>query len=414
VIVVLRLYPLALRGLMHGSTRTKGAPAFLGLARASRSALTPALPAFALVLALTVAAFAGMVRDAVTNGEVAASWQSNGADAVVTPAPNLIITPTAGREIANVPGVTHATGIFNEFWSTPSGAQLTVLAVEPASYAALVASSQGYPQVQAGLLAVPAQAGAAQPVLASPQALADLGHGVVSLSTYQAQEAPIPVRVAGVLSSTPALPGGGAFVIIPVAAIRSTATPPVPTPVTQMLLNGASIDHARLSAVVGHLLFGGAVSYRSDVLSGLTGGPLQHGAFTLFSLAVVVAAALGLAVMLLELALGASERDSTLARLAVMGLGERQRAWVVALEVLPAVIAAGLAGWACAVTLPRVLAPDINLSVFTGTSIPVPLAANVASIAVPILGLALVAVVSLGIEIRWGRRRGAASLRVGE
>jgi len=188
----------------------------------------------------------------------------------------------------------------------------------------------------------------------------------------------------------------------------------VPTPVTEMLLTGASIDHARLSAVVGHLLFGGTVSYRSDVLSGLTGGPLQRGAFTLFTLAVGVAAALGLAVMLLELALGASERDATLARLATMGLGEGQRAWVVALEVLPAVVAAGLAAWACAVALPRTLAPDINLSVFTGSSASVPLAANVASVAVPLFGLALVAVVSLGIEIRWGRRRGAASLRVGE
>ena len=87
VIIVLRLYPLVLGGLLRVSTRTAGAPAFLGLARASRTALTPALPAFALVLALTVAAFAGMVADAVTNGEVAASWQTAGADATVTPAP---------------------------------------------------------------------------------------------------------------------------------------------------------------------------------------------------------------------------------------------------------------------------------------------------------------------------------------
>ena len=84
VIVVLRLYPLVLRGLLRASARSSRAPAFLGLARASRTALTPALPAFALVLALTVAAFAGMVRDAVINGEVAASWQTAGADATVT------------------------------------------------------------------------------------------------------------------------------------------------------------------------------------------------------------------------------------------------------------------------------------------------------------------------------------------
>jgi hypothetical protein len=45
---------------------------------------------------------------------------------------------------------------------------------------------------------------------------------------------------------------------------------------------------------------------------------LQHGAFTLFSLALVLAAILGLAVMLLELALGAAEREATLARLAAI------------------------------------------------------------------------------------------------
>jgi putative ABC transport system permease protein len=414
VIIVLRLYPLVLGGLLRLSARASRAPAFLGLARASRTALTPALPAFALVLALTVAAFAGMVRDAVTNGEVAASWQTVGADATVTPAPNLIIPANVAREIAAVPGVAHATSVWNALWETPSGAQLNVLAVDPASYAALVASAQGFPPMDAGALAVPSRAGAPQPVLASPAAVADLGDGVVSLTTNQAVVAPVPVQVAGVLSRTPALPTGGAWVILPVAAIKSTASPPAPTPTNLMLLNGGSIDQAELAKTVQHTLFDGTVTLRSAALATLTGGPLQHGAFTLFTLAVGVAAALGLAVMLLELALGASERDSTLARLATMGLGEGQRAWVVALEVLPAVIAAGLAGWACAVILPRVLAPDINLSVFTGFSGSVPLAANVASIAVPLFGLALVAVVSLGIEIRWGRRRGAASLRVGE
>jgi hypothetical protein len=70
VIVVLRLYPLVLRGLLRAAARSSRAPAFLGLARASRTAaLTPAVPVLALVLALTVAAFAGMVRHAVINGE---------------------------------------------------------------------------------------------------------------------------------------------------------------------------------------------------------------------------------------------------------------------------------------------------------------------------------------------------------
>jgi hypothetical protein len=117
--------------------------------------------------------------------------------------------------------------------------------------------------------------------------------------------------------------------------------------------------------------------------------------------------------MLLELALGAPERGATLARLATMGLGEGQQAWLVALEALPAVIAAAVAAWACALALPPLLAPDIDLSVFTGSSVTVKLAADVASFAVPLVGLAVLAAVALGIEIRSGRGRGAASLRIG-
>ena len=162
VIVVLRLYPLALRGLLRASARSSRAPAFLGLARASRTGLTPALPALALVLALTVAAFAGMVRGAVIDGEVAASWHTAGADATVTSsstAHSLTISPAAARAVAAVPGVTHAAEVMNESWATRAGSQVRVLAVDPASYAELVARTSGFPQVRAGLLATPGKSG---------------------------------------------------------------------------------------------------------------------------------------------------------------------------------------------------------------------------------------------------------------
>ena len=422
VIVVLRLYPLVLRGLLRASARSSRAPAFLGLARASRTAaLTPVLPALALVLALTVAAFAGMVRDAVINGEVAASWNTAGADATVTSsytAQSFTISPAAARAVAAVPGVTHAAEVVHEFWTTPAGSQVNVLAVDPASYAELVARTPGFPPVPAGLLATPGTAGAPVPVLVSPQAAALLGAPgqgsvPVTLSTRQAPLQPVRVRVAGVIASTPALPAGGAFVVMPLAAIKSAITPTQPVPVNEMLLAGGSINRARLTAVLRDALPDGVAAFRSDVLSALTSGPLQRGAFTLFTLAVVVAAILGLAVMFLELALGSAEREATLARLATMGLGEGQRAWVVALEVLPAVIAAAVAAWACTRALPRVLAPDLDLSVFTRSSVAVKLAADAASLAVPLAGLAVLTALALGIEIRSGRRRGATSLRIG-
>ncbi len=422
VIVIFRLYPLALRTLLRAAARTSGAPAFLGLARAARTALTPALPAFALVLALTVAAFGGMVRDAVNSGEVAASWRTVGADATVTPspvAPGFTIPAATARAIAGVPGVTRAARVYQATWSSPSGAQVTGLAVDPADYAAFVTTTEGYPAVPAGLLATPARPGAPQPVLASPSAAAALGTGTVTLST-QDPVRPVSVRVAGTLSSTPALPNAPtptaspAFIVMPLAAMKSSATPPTPVQVNEMLLAGSGIDRARLTALAGKHLVGGNISFRADVLAGLRGAPLQHGAVTVITLSVVAAAVLGLAIMLLELALGAAEREATLARLATMGLGEGQRAWVVALELLPAVIAAAVAAWACALVLPPVVRPVIDLSVFTGSAAAVPLVPDVTAVALPLAGLLVLAAVSLGIEIWAGRRGAASALRVGE
>jgi putative ABC transport system permease protein len=217
------------------------------------------------------------------------------------------------------------------------------------------------------------------------------------------------------------------FVIIPFAALHSTATPPVPASVTEVLLTGPGIDRARLAAVMkDDLPPGGGAIFRSDVLAGLAGAPLQHGAFTLLTISVGLAAILGIAVMFLELALGAADREATLARLATMGLGERQRARVVAVEVLPAVLAAALAAWACALVLPRVVGPAIDLSVFTSSPVSVPLAPgasfsataplvpDVASVALPLAGLIVLAGIGLAIEIRLGRRRRVtAALRVG-
>ncbi|MGH3282146.1 MAG: hypothetical protein ACRDNW_23840, partial [Trebonia sp.] len=255
-----------------------------------------------------------------------------------------------------------------------------------------------------------------------------LGTGPVSISTQAAALQPVTVKVAGTVSATPGWPAGGAFVVMPLAALKSTVTPPVPPPVTELQLMGPHINHARLeNALQKDLPIGWTSIHRSDVLSGLTDAPLQHGAFLLVTLSVGLAVVLGLAVMFLEFALGTAEREATLARLATMGLGKWQRARIVALEVLPAVIAAAAAVWACALVLPRLVAPVVNLTVFSNVVIPVPLAPDVsdftgpvplapdaASVALPLAGLIVIAAIALGFEIWLGGRRGTTSaLRVG-
>jgi len=140
VLIVLRLYPLAVRGLLGLSSRRAGATGFVALAGAARSSLTGVLPAFALVLALSLATFAGMVSQAITRGEVAASWQATGADVAIT-ATSSPVTPAAESAIAAVRGVQHLSATWNTSWATPSDQPVALVAVDPASYAALVAST---------------------------------------------------------------------------------------------------------------------------------------------------------------------------------------------------------------------------------------------------------------------------------
>ena len=403
VIVVLRVYPLVLRGLLRGAARGRGATGFLALARAARAALTPALPAFALVLAITVAAFAGMIRDAVTRGEVNASWQAAGADVTVSKAGPIGAIPAAAqRAFAAVPGVRHTAVVSEWLLTAPDRVRVTAMAVDPASYAALVASSRTWPAVDPGLLT-------GDGVLVSARALADFGGKKTVTLTNDNGGAPVRVRVAGTLSGTPALAAGGAFVLMPESLV---AHEPFVVP-NVMLLNGPGIGTARLTALVNKMVPMATTVVRSELLGTLTSAPVQRGAFLLFALALACAAGLGLAVMLLQLALGSAAREATLARLATMGLAGGQRARLVLLEELPAIIAAAVAAVAAALVLPWIVAPATNLSVFTGSSAGVPLVPDVSSLAQPIAGLIVVTAVTLTIEI-WARRGVVATLRGGE
>ena len=360
-----------------------------------------------LVLALTVAAFTGMVRGAVLGAETAASWRATGADVVLSTPDGLGLGPAATRAAASVPGVRQAATAQVVPLTLAGGQVVTAVITDPASYAALTAAAPGFSPVRLALLTQPGRPGAV-PALASGQAAADLGGP--SGSTVEAQQGlpTLRVRVAGELGSTPAVPGGGAFIVLPQSALTGASAPP---PVNLMLLTGPSIDPARLQAAVRAAFPGGGtplVSTRAEALRELTAAPLQQGTFTLFSLAVGYAAALAAAVMLLGLALGAAERELITARLATMGLAEGQRVRLVALEVIPPLAAAAVAAAGCAVALPRLVSPAIDLSVFTHSAGPAPLRPDFALFALALAALLVLAMAALAFEVRSRRGRGVA------
>jgi putative ABC transport system permease protein len=390
------------------SARGTGATGFVALSRAARSTLTGALPAFALVLTLSLATFAGMVSQGITRGEITASWHVTGADVMITPAPGNAIGPDAVKAIGAVRGVRHATEVWNTNWFTGFGQPISVSAVDPASYAAVVAGTP-FPSFPAGRIgpAAPTRAlpfGAVVPVLASPSAAVILGSRPIQLDTLSAVE-PLMVRVVGTVSETPAQPQGGAFVIMPLVGLPGPAGAPVPN---MLLATGSAIDHARLTAVADRVLPGSAITFRTGVLNTLASSPLQHGAELLITLTIAAAAALGLFVVILALALGSAERGITLARLTVMG-HERAAGLVIA-EAMPAVLTAIAAGVACAIALPLVIGSAIDLSAFTDTSIPVQLEPDALALGLPAVIIGVLALVALAAEARSLRRRDVSGL----
>jgi putative ABC transport system permease protein len=407
VLVMLRLYPLAVRALLAACARGAGATGFVALSQAARSSLTGVLPAFALVLALSLATFAGMVTDGIARGEVAASWQATGADVLINAGPDSpVVSSAAVKAIAAVRGVRQATAVWNTTWVTPGGQQVTVAAVDPASYAAVVTGTPfpAFPTGKIGAAGGTLAPGATVPVLASPSAAAILGSAPAELTSLYPM-GPVKVRVAGTLSGTPAQPGGGTFVVMPLETLPGPSGQPAPN---MILVTGTSIDDRQLTAVASRVLPGNATTFRTAVLASLASSPLQHGATLIVVLTIAAAAAFGLFIVILGLALGSAERELTMARLTVMG---HQRPTELALaETMPAVLAAVIAGAVCAVALPHLIGSSIDLSAFTGTSAPVEFAPDALALGLPAAAIVVLAIAALVAPARTRRRRSVTGM----
>jgi putative ABC transport system permease protein len=411
-IAALRCYPLVARWLLRAAGVARGAAAYIGLARAARSSLIAILPVFALVLVLATISFGGLVRAAITRGEVAASWQQVGADAVIdTVNSSLPVTSAAQRVLAAVPGVQHVAAITLTAGSRADGTQVAIAAVAPRQYGALVAATPG-PRFPAAALARHAgPADGAAPAVATPAAAAALGHGTAALVVGSAGYI-VRFRVVAAAPADPALASraGPALIVVPNWVMQVGAQSP-----NLMLITGPRLDQGRLRAVAARLVPGGSVTFRSAALAGLTTAPLPHGAYVAYAAGAAVAAGFGIAVLLVWLLLSAGSRDAALARLAAMGLSARQGGWLMLAETLPEIVVAIAAGTGCAWALASLVGPDLSLAAFTGSGAGVPVRVEPADMALSAAGLLSVAAATLACQaIVTSRRSVARAIRIEE
>jgi putative ABC transport system permease protein len=402
-VVMLRLYPLLVRGTLRLRGQRASAATFLGLARAARASASAALPAFALVLALALVSFAGMVRGAVQRGEVAASWQEAGADAVITEPGT--ISAALQRAVAAVPGVQHLAVADVGTATATGGRQFYVLAVDPNQYAALLAGAP-LPQPPPAFTAAAAATAGAVPALVAPGLAAQFGHSPVGVLIGGRT---VRARVVGQAASMSALSDlSDDYLVLPRRALGNATPPP-----TTLLVTGPDLSRVALAAAVARYGRGSAVLLRSRLVAALGRAPLQRGAYLALALGAVAAACCGLLVLLLSLMLSASARRLALARMSTMGLSSGQSRALSLVELLPQLLAVLAGGLGSAAALVPLIGPALNLGVF-GAAGGVAVRVEPEWLVVAGVGLIVLALLTLLGQTMLTDRTAARSLRMGE
>lgn len=166
-LVLVRLYPLPLRGLARPARRLRGVVGTLSLARAGRTSGSAVLPLLALVTALTTAAFGGSVLTGVADTRDRSALLAVGADARVEGVREL--PPELAGKVRRAPGVEDVTVVGVAYFAQPTdgGPTVPVAVVDPAGYAAL-ARHTDIGAFDPGLIEAAGDA-ATVPALASPR-----------------------------------------------------------------------------------------------------------------------------------------------------------------------------------------------------------------------------------------------------
>ncbi len=417
-LVVLRLYPIPVALVARVAARGRGLVAALGLGRAARRPETARLPILAVLLAAGMASFAGVITASMAQAQDVASWRQLGADVRVTATAGASL---AGLSLESLAGV-RAAATASVTTSVPfsmigtGGGSVRMIGVDAAGFMDVTRGTPAATTFPSGFAGSTADGSQEHPIPAIttyqiPGSRNQFAVGASFTLAFNAQG--VSFRVVAVRDEIPGLVSGGGWVVVPstALAVRFADHPPVPT---VAFIRGPGAAPAVTGAVRAHDP-NAEVETRADALGQLSRTPLAGAVTNGFGLAAILAAAFAALAVILGLALSSSERARDTARLRTMGLAPRQILGLAAVEQLPPVLVALAAGGAFGIGLAWLVLPGVDLSVFTGGDVAVPLVVDPGRTAV-LLG-AVLATVLVGVAIAAvadRRQQLGRALRVGD
>ncbi|WP_433170996.1 FtsX-like permease family protein [Actinoallomurus sp. CA-150999] len=407
-LLALRTCSALLRLICRALARGRSAVGFIGFAQASRQRATAMLPVVLLVLTFAVIGFTATVEASLGRAQRLATWQSVGGDARVD---TQVMDAATIDRVRRSPGVRTAVPA-----EVIDGAHLFSREYTVGDVTLVAVDLGAYRQAMAGTsLRIPApraEAGAF-PVLFSPAAAAGAKGGGLSLTTDAGLR--LELRDAGVISRFPGQAADARFVVVPYAPVFKSTAGQVPG---SLFIRGDHLDVAALRRAaqardLGQFGAGGVTTYRNEH-DAITGGRLGHMMTAGFRACGLFAAGYGLLALLLLLLSEVRRRGSVVSYLRALGLSRREARRLALVEVVPALVAAAVAGWALGAVLPSVVGPALDLRAYTGG---LPIAhylPDLSSVAVLGGGLVIMPVMTVLSDIAAGARgRPAETLRIG-
>ncbi|MBM0234159.1 hypothetical protein JNW91_21315 [Micromonospora sp. STR1_7] len=381
-VLALRAYPWPLLLVSRLAARTRGSVAFLGTARAGRSAV--AAPLVVVVLAIGTAAFCAVVAAGVDASRDRAAERIVPADAVIR---GERFAPDTLDALGRMPGVRAVARVLNEpdqrlatdeLGTDAQVGQVAVLLIDGPGLTTVGRKSDVDLPVP-GVLRSAQPAPGPLPAIVSPAVAADLARAGLDRSAFvSVQGERYEFRVAGTKDEFPLLPTNASrFVILPWQALPPRTTSPVPTSLlvagnrlnTEALRKAGDEGQKRYQTegtVTGRERPIGATvdtraGVRRDLGNGGANGVLAFG----FVAGATGGTVLGLLAIAFTVLAGARARGQVLSRLRTLGLSRRQWRGLLLVELAPLVGVSVLTGALVGAVLPLLLNPVLGLSAFT-------------------------------------------------
>jgi putative ABC transport system permease protein len=402
-IVAIRLYRpvMAVAGWL--ADRRRDLVPVLGVRTVARGAAS-SLPVLVLLLAVAFACFMSVVLASVDRAQRTASWVAAGADVRLETAGSRTELPPPA-DVAAIPGVSAtAVGYVDHAARAPSGTDvrtITLLAVDAAAYAGLVAGSPVEPRWPQPFLEPPAD-GPVPAILGSRLTGGELALGRADTFQITAAGRPVEMQVAEVRSELNGLVTDSSFVVVPYSWLEHAvgreiaptlmwigALPEAAAPLSE--LSGPGDDTVRLTS-------------RYEQYAALRDEPLVGAVGAGFALVLAVSLAYAVLTIMGAVFLSAGRRTRDVAILRTLGLNARQATRLTMIEHAPPILVALPVGVALGIGVAFAVAPALGLGALSGSSGAIPLVVDWVSLAALSAALSAVALLAVVVGTVLSRR----------